>query len=159
VGGPVAILIPASPLGAFLSNVVGVRTETRYIRKMAETTAPEKTPGGGRAGKSPRNLRRVRDGNPTRRAPGRLNLIRAGATVLAVLGVIALLYFGLRLHHPLLGAFLAFAWSVVHLLVRAYPPAPTSRQRIVVFLLSLSSTAWRVHLRDGGRVRRDLPSS
>jgi len=87
--------------------------------EMAETAAPEKTAGGNLAEGSPPKPETRPSTEPREpRPPVDLNLIRAGATVLAVLGVLALLYFAASVFITLFSALLlAFALEpLVHIL-------------------------------------------
>jgi predicted PurR-regulated permease PerM len=128
---------------------------------MAETTAPEKTPGGGRAGESPREPS-PRPGTETHEARPAvaLSLIRVGATVLAVLGVIALMYFAASVFITLFSALLlAFALEpLVHLLCVRTRLRRHHASGIVVFLFIafLYGLGWFTYGMAEGFVR-DLP--
>jgi len=99
---------------------------------MAETTAPERPPGRNAATETP--------GEPATgagaRAAADLNLIRIGATVLALLGVIALLHFAASVFITLFSALLlAFALEpLVHLLCVRTRLRRQHASGIVVFL-------------------------
>ena len=128
---------------------------------MPETTAPEKTPGGDRAGESPREPS-LRPGTETHEARPAvaLSLIRVGATVLAVLGVIALMYFAASVFITLFSALLlAFALEpLVHLLCVHTRLRRPHASGIVVFLFIafLYGLAWFTYGMAEGFVR-DLP--
>ena len=115
--------------------------------EMAETTAPEKEPGATPPGENP--------GDPGVRPAGEthgprpavdLDLINAGSTILAVLGVIALLYFAASVFITLFSALLlAFALEpLVHLLCVRTRLRRQYASGIVVFLFVafLYGLAW-----------------
>jgi len=119
--------------------------------EMAETTAPEREPGTAIPGANP-------EGNPgeawaapsaERRAPRPpvdLNLIRADSTILAMLGVITLLYFAASVFITLFSALLlAFALEpLVHVLCVRTRMRRQHASGIVVFLFvaCLYGLAW-----------------
>src|SRR5512139_1777050 len=118
-----------------VKRAVGARAETRYSRGMAEPTTTERPAGPPAAPES--------TGEPGRGAEARdsrtvadLNLIRNGATVLALLGVLALLHYAASVFITLFSALLlAFALEpVVHLLCVRTRLRRQHASGIVVFL-------------------------
>jgi len=127
-----------------------VRAETGYIRKMAETDTPERQieknpPGESSGGPAPQPGGEL----PGPRPVVHLELIRAGATVLAVLGILALLYFAASVFITLFSALLlAFALEpLVHLLCVRTRLRRHYASGIVVFLFVafLYSMGWIVY--------------
>jgi predicted PurR-regulated permease PerM len=122
-----------------VKRAVGARTETRYSGKMPDATTPERPPE-----RPPEpHAETERPGEPVpgtqareARAAADLNLIRIGATVLAVLGVLALLHFAASVFITLFSALLlAFALEpVVHLLCVRTRLRRQHASGIVVFL-------------------------
>src|SRR5512139_2694551 len=118
-----------------VKRAVGARAETRYSRGMAEPTTTERPAGPPAAPESTGEPGRGAEGRDTR-AVADLNLIRIGAIVLALLGVLALLHFAASVFITLFSALLlAFALEpVVHLLCVRTRLRRQHASGIVVFL-------------------------
>jgi len=138
-----------------------VRAETGYIKEMAETETPKpqigkNPPGEPSGGAEPQ----PRSGHPGARPEVHLELIRAGATILAVLGVLTLLYFAASVFITLFSALLlAFALEpLVHLLCVRTRLHRHYASGIVVFLFVafLYSLGWIVYGMAEGFLK-DLP--